>query len=83
MTNETIKALLMIAMFGLLETVLQFPKIRDLGSCALQAMVVFWPAAVNRCALRPIPTTRQSARPLFQPRNVVHPDEVPGNAFGI
>jgi len=59
MTNETIKALLMIAMFGLLETVLQFPKICDLGRRALQAMVVFWPAAANRYALRPIPTRRR------------------------
>lgn len=62
MTNETIKALLMIALFGLLETLLHLPEIRALGARLLRAMPLLPPAKKADYALRPIPIRRRFPR---------------------
>jgi len=56
MASETIKALLMITLFGALETALYFPRLRALHwqKRLHQALAPLWPVALTHYALRPV-----------------------------
>jgi len=57
MASETIKALLMIALFGVLETALYFPRLRasQWRRRLHQALAGLWPVAtVRHYALQPV-----------------------------
>ncbi len=69
MTTETLKALVMIAMFGMLETALYMPQLRKLQVRKLQvwtslrrSAVLLWPAAPVHYALQPVRPRRRSRR---------------------
>ncbi len=60
MTNETLKALLMIAMFGVLETALSIQKIRNAGRALHQALNEAWHAiALPNFAMQPVLVRRR------------------------
>ncbi len=64
MTNETLKALAMIAMFGLLETALYMPQLRKLQiwTSLRRSAVLLWPAVPPAYALQPMRARRRSRR---------------------
>ena len=62
MTNETMKALLVIAAYGLFEITILFPTTRDLGRRMLGAVTVPWPTVAPPYALWPIAVGRKSAK---------------------
>jgi Flp pilus assembly protein TadG len=68
MANETIKALLMIVMFGVLELALYFPRIRAMTHAmkrsAREALAQLSPAEMPaKYALQPVRAKRHSRKP--------------------
>lgn len=60
MTNETLKALLMIAMFGMLETALYIRTIRSARRALRKVLAEAWHAiALPRPAMQPVPVRRR------------------------
>ena len=62
MAIETFKALLLIAMFGLLEIALYYSQIRDRGNCMLRAIRELLGAVRPDYALQPMPAKRRAAQ---------------------
>ena len=62
MATETFKALLLIAMFGLLEIALYYPQIRDRGNHMLRAISELRGAVRPDYALQPMPAKRRVAQ---------------------
>ena len=58
--NETLKALLMIAMFGILRTALCIRNIRTVGHALQQALTEAWHAiALPNYTMQPVPVRRR------------------------
>jgi hypothetical protein len=62
MATETFKALLVIAMFGLLEIALYYPQIRDRGNSMLRAIGELLSVVRADYALQPMPAKRRAGQ---------------------